>query len=292
MVDKKKEIKTIDMEETCVNKKTKQKDKVMILGFAPDSLRVAPIADPTFDIWGLNELYLEYPQIANNASLWFQLHGYEPPTVRDPHQVKNLGVLKCPVMMWRNHPHIPNSERYPLEEILNFFDVFGEGLATDQPDLRNRAYFTNTISWMIALAIYKGYKEIHVFGVNMAQDQEYQHQRPSCEFFLGWARGMGIKIYLPPVSDLMKSTLLYGFDDGSSFMQKMDARSKELNNRLDHIRNQKNQLQNQMNQLFQAENQIVGAIEDNKYMIKIGPQGINPQLPPLKEDIKHVKVDE
>lgn len=248
----------------------KYNDSVMILGFAPDSLKCAPLDDQTIDIWALNELYLDRPKIALRASAWFQLHGYEPPKIRDANQVKNLSMLKCPIIMWRRHPGIPNSIEYPLDEVLDQFDIYGQGMAIDQPDIRDRAYFTNTISWMIALAIKMGYKDIQIYGVNMAQDQEFQHQRPSCEFLLGWARGMGIKIYKPPVSDLLLSPFLYGYDDSSAYMQKLEARRIELIERVENTRRQRMGMQEQANQQLQAEQNLLGALHDVEYIMRLG----------------------
>jgi hypothetical protein len=245
-------------------------DSVMILGFAPDSLKWAPLDASNIDIWALNELYMDKPKIAVRATAWFQLHGYEPPVIRDPNQVKSLSFLKCPVLMWRKHPNIPNSIEYPLREVLEEFDIYGDDMALDQPDIRQRAYFTNSISWMIALAIKMGYKDIQVYGVNMAQDQEFQHQRPSCEFFLGWARGKGIKIYKPPVSDLLLSTFLYGYDDASSYMQKLEARRIELIERVEGTRRQRIQFQEQSNQQLQAEQNLLGALHDVEYIMRLG----------------------
>jgi hypothetical protein len=245
-------------------------DSVMILGFAPDSLKYAPLDANNIDIWALNELYMDKPKIAIRATAWFQLHGYEPPKIRDAQQVKNLSFLKCPIIMWRKHPNIPNSIEYPLREILEEFDIYGDDMALDQPDVRTRVYFTNSISWMIALAIKMGYKDIQIYGVNMAQDQEFQHQRPSCEFFLGWARGKGIKIYKPPVSDLLLTPYLYGYDDATAYMQKLEARRIELIERVEGTRRQRISFQEQSNQQLQAEQNLLGALHDVEYIMRLG----------------------
>lgn len=252
-----------------------QKDKVIILGFAPDTRDLAPIEDDSFDLWALNELYLDMPKVAQNAAAWFQLHGYEPPDVRDKEQPKNLSQLNCPVYMWGKHRDIPNSVEYPLTDILKRFDIYGEGMAPDVVQQRDRSYFTNSISWMTALAIHKGYKEIWVYGVNMAQTQEYEKQRPSCEYFLGFARGAGIKLYLPPQSDLLRSWMLYGYDDGSPFMAKLHAREIELTNRRNAMLQEAQNARQHTSQMEAQANQLLGALEDNKYMqsLAVGHSG-------------------
>jgi len=126
---------------------------------------------------------------------------------------------------------------------------------------------------MIALAVLLKYEEIHIYGVNMAQDQEYQHQRPSCEFFIGWARGAGIKIHLPHEADLCRSWMLYGYDDDSAYMKKMYAREAELQGRINAGSQQINQLQARIQQLSASQNQLMGAKENVKYCIGLGAPG-------------------
>lgn len=254
-------------------------EKVIILGFAPDTRELAPLDDDSFEVWALNELYADMPRLRSRADRWFQLHGFEPPTIRDPKHAKALSQLKCPVYMWRKHPAIPNSVEMPLEELLKYFDVFGEGMALDQPLVRGRVYFTNTVSWMLAMAIYEGYKEIHIYGVNMAQDAEYKSQRPSCEFFLGWARGRGIKLYIPPASDLLKTPLLYGYDHGNAWSQKLSARIKELNDRINTYNYEEAKLQQQLAHIQRIKNQTLGAKQDCEYMVNLGPLGVKEDVP-------------
>jgi len=256
-------------------KNIKQNDKLAIIGFAPDSRDLAPTNDDSFDIWPLNELYMERPDLAKRATAWFQLHGTEPPTMRDPQPTKSLSLLSCPVIMWSEHRDISNSVKYPKEAILKHFDIYGDGMVPEAVHERDRAYFNNSISWMIALGIYAEYKEIHVYGVNMAQDSqlnsEFSHQRPSCEHLLGWARGAGIKVALPMVSDLLTAWTLYGYDDSTKYMSKKAARIKELEGRVNGIKNQRAQVENQARILIGQENQLTGALENEKYNENLGP---------------------
>lgn len=190
----------------------KRRKKVAIVGCA-DSKNDAPFKDDEFEIWGVNNLF---PLIEAHPDRyrWFEIHDItkdgdtfkrrDNPVFRG--QVVNeyltqLGdwanKINCPVYMQKPWDVVPTSMAYPLKQIL---EKFGN-------------YFTNSISWMLALAIHEGFEEIHVYGVDMAVDTEYHHQRPSCEYFLGLARGMGIKIYIPDTADLLKVRFLYGFDE-------------------------------------------------------------------------------
>ena len=205
--------------------------KVAIVGYSL-SRSLAPFGDESFEIWGLNDLYKHIPRYDR----WFQFHTaneverthIENPEVRDSWET-HVGVLKamsCPVYMQTEHPEMPHSVKYPLDEILEHFG----GCFVDPDDAK---YFNNSISYMIALAIYEGFDEIHVYGVDMStlmEDGEYAHQRPSCEFWLGMAAGKGIKLYIPKEADLLKTRFLYGYEDEKQhvFEKKIQALQEDV----------------------------------------------------------------
>ncbi len=222
---------------------------VAIVGFAPSSLKVAietifPNPDWTPEkkryIWGLNELYKVNPMVDAHWDRWFDIHDPRSSiSTRDADNVKWLGAQTKPIYMVQHYSDIPASVPYPLKEIINFWES---------------RYLTNTITMMILLACMEGryrqdvyengirihrkgdvedqdkaFGEMHIYGVDMAQDSEYSQQRPSCEAAIGFARGLGIKVWLPPTSDLMATPFVYGFEgDGQQLRAKLDARIGEL----------------------------------------------------------------
>lgn len=188
--------------------------KVAIVGYSMNRNK-APFNDESFEIWGLNDLYKHIPRYDR----WFQLHTaneverrhFESVESRDNWEthLECLKQMTCPVYLQEYHPEIPHSIKYPLEDILAHF-----GRCFVEPD--HAAYFTNSVSYMIALAIYEGFEELHIYGVDMATsfiDNEYSHQRPSCEFWLGMAAGRGMKLHIPKETDLLKTRFLYGYED-------------------------------------------------------------------------------
>ncbi len=202
--------------------------KVAIVGYTTTK-DMAPYDDKEFEIWGLNDLYKHIKKYDR----WFQIHTPETvdrtyeqnPQTRVPwgtHKA-DLAKMGIPVYMQDVEPDIPNSIKYPLDEIIEHF---------------GSDYFTNSISYMIALAVMEGFEEIHVYGVDMAttQDSEYAHQRPSCEFWLGIAMGRGIKVYIPDEADLLKTRFMYGYED-----EKKHAFEKKVNKMLEDIKAKKDQ---------------------------------------------------
>jgi|GEM_PF-1510383 len=181
-------------------------DKVAIVGFA-NSWNKAPYNDPSFEIWGINELYKYLQSIPNGrADRWFEIHDIRnSPSKQRPEHQKWLKSAKIPIYTWDHYDDMPGTVPYPKDDILNKLkEVVPFGYR----------YFTNQISWMIALAWYEGFKEVHIYGVNMATDSEYSFQRPSVESWVFFLQCMGIKYYQPPECDLLSNPggLLYGFE--------------------------------------------------------------------------------
>jgi hypothetical protein len=234
--------------ESVVSDMTKRtKDKVCIIGFA-DSKVQAPYDDPSYEFWGVNEMW--YDKSVKKCDVLFELHDYKwlVEGKRLKEHIKWLRDNKeVPVFMQQHFDDIPLSYPYPRTEIIKRFG----------------SYFTNTISWEIALAIQLQYKEIRIYGVNMANDVEYASQRPSCEYFIGMARGMGIEVYLPPESDLLKCLYLYGFEDGELSMMsaKYDAFIREQDQRI-------NANNAQINNSAATLNQSIGAKHAAEYFKK------------------------
>jgi hypothetical protein len=177
---------------------------------------------------------------------WFQLHDIKEHHPKDMGEhVEWLAAQPMPIFMWAEHiPKypIPNAVPFPRDAVVAHFG----------------RYFTNTVSWMIAYAILAKFQKVGVYGVDMAQDSEYAHQRPSCEFFLGWAAGAGIEVEIPKSSDLLKAPYLYGYEDGGELNVKYSARLKELAER-------RASLERQRNQAHEAALQVAGAQEDTMY---------------------------
>lgn len=223
-----------------------------IVGFAP-SWVLTPWGDTDAHFWGMNALHKVAPD--KPWTHWFQLHDIDQHHTedRDEH-VKWLASQPYPVMMFEEHAakvidELPNLAIYPRAEVLA---EFGN-------------YFTNTVSWEIALAIMMGYKRIGIYGIDMAQDSEYGGQRPSCEWMIGVAQGRGIEVDIPGTSDLLKTPYLYGIEDGGAMRVKYDARMKELIER-------RTDLERQRNMAHEALLQVVGAIENTEYFRRVWSQ--------------------
>ena len=97
----------------------------------------------------------------------------------------------------RKHPDIPLSKEYDLGKAINTLPI---------------PYFSNTICYMIADAIFAGKKSIHLWGVSQGEKIEYITERGGVEFWLGYAIGKGIDVTIhTPNSLLGDRKFVYGY---------------------------------------------------------------------------------
>jgi hypothetical protein len=184
--------------------------KIAIIG-TTISLHDAPYDDPDWEIWGLNGGYIVLQQ--KRWDKWFDLHDLD--ILKEIHHDEYLPFLKSAgdrLYMNKKYEEFPDANVFPYNDLVS---KYGN-------------YFTNTIAWLIALAIEQEPEEIGIWGVNMACDTEYFHQRPCCEYFMGIAEGKGIKVTIPESSELLKGTHLYGVEDLPSIMKKMPNKEREV----------------------------------------------------------------
>lgn len=214
--------------------------KVAIVGFAETSRMEAPFNDPTYEIWGLNELYLAIPR----ADRWFEIHAENniKNSFRDPRHWKWLEGCEIPVYMTRMYKEIKACKVYPIDLMIKEFGPI----------------YSSSIAEMLALAIYEGFDQIEMYGVDMALVKEYGSQKSGVEYLLGIAVGLGIKTYIPMTSDLMKVGFQYGYDDPTEFSIKMKMKNVELLKK-------KAGAEQAIQQTNNGLQRIIGALELNTY---------------------------
>ena len=229
--------------------------KVCIVGFADGHRDHAPWETDDMEFWGINRLHAVLPN--KPWTRWFEIHDLERFYSTDEEHKQFLRDADFPVYVRPQDMQIAtewgiDATPFPQADMLNLFEP----------------YFTNTISWLLAFAIALEYEEIHLYGVDMAQDTitqaEYRQQRPSCEWLIGLAQGRGIRVVMPPGSDLMKSSHLYGFDD-DVYRQKLEARLQELGQRKEQIRAEMVQHSDRASWLQSRISELDGAMQEVTY---------------------------
>jgi hypothetical protein len=165
--------------------------------------------DGSVELWILS---VSAPQAIPYASRCFELHkdvmrpnsesfrdSDSPEEARKIYR-KLLKSVPCPLYMVKRHKEFPMSRPFPFKDMVMKFGT----------------YFDNSISWIVAMAIdelmpFKGEKEIQFYGVDF-NEERHLFQRGNCEYFIGLAIGLGIKINIAHGSSLLKTCdgLLYG----------------------------------------------------------------------------------
>lgn len=227
-----------------------KRKKVAILGTVPHKLK-APFDNNEFEIWAIAHACLGDP--LPRVDRIFEIHKWD--------EVVKWGSPDA----WKKHPNapvyviepredVPNSIAFPFKELEDKYQIF---------EHRKECYFTNSISEMVALALHEDFDEIHIYGVNMSHSSEYEFQKPSCEYWLGLAKGMGKKIYVPSESDLCKSYFIYGRDE-----ERQTETLKKLEDRRVFISNAQAQYSNQQAFSRDMMNKFQGAVEQWEFIKK------------------------
>ena len=106
---------------------------------------------------------------------------------------RSVELITC-----RKHPEIPSSRAYPLKEVISKYKI---------------PYFTNTVCYMIALALFEEVDSIQLWGIRQGGYYEYMKERKGVEFWIGLAAGRGIKVEIKGESELLTNdnNKLYGY---------------------------------------------------------------------------------
>lgn len=199
-----------------LRKERNGKKSVALVGMANTSCSLAPYNESGIEVWGLNEAH-SFPWMLS-WDRWFQVHKSEAFT-RDlnPHRAHERGYVKGhydwlkqkhnkPIYMLYVYPEIPDSVEYPLTQLsAHFFPRIKRGN-------ESLKYYTSTFAYMMALALFEKFQRIEIYGFEMAAGDEFAPQKACAEFWIGYALGVGVEIYLPPKSQLIWGPL-YGFQD-------------------------------------------------------------------------------
>jgi len=182
----------------------KESKKVAFVGSAGSSKDLAPWTDRSIEIWGLAWRKLR------RCDRYFDIHPVVPHRKNLPPDYAGwMRDVDKPIYLQKAHPDVPKSRPYPLAAVVKTLSSVDENA--------NGAYFVSSISYMLGLAIHEKYDEIQLFGIDLLCNDEYVHQRPNAEYLIGLARGLGIKVLIPPSSAICKYSHLYGYENHPGF---------------------------------------------------------------------------
>lgn len=173
---------------------------VALLGYAEETREFVHDLPPDAEIWGINaaHYFLKRP-----AHVWFQLHPRDwatsggPPTGyygRPKEHFEFLQKFEGTLFLLEPDPDLPKARTFPLAEIEHEF---------------GREYLTSTFAYMLAWVLHehlhvRPVNNLHLYGINLTAMEEYAHQRPCAEYWLGRIEQAGILLSIPLASALLK----------------------------------------------------------------------------------------
>lgn len=214
-----------------------------VIGTAP-SYVMAPWADTTICLASLNDAY-RLPGMGR-IDEWYDLHPldhfYYPPVTegqRTPvyaHQIPYgtyvrpathldwLATQSMPVWLHPDH-----ATQHPVSATWPTARPFPKAAVEEQFG----SYQMSTPAWMIAHALLRGAREIHMYGIHLSTASEYRDQRPQCEHVLGCVLGTGKRsittkngirhietadgiVVLPEASPVLQGSHQYAFEPSPS----------------------------------------------------------------------------
>lgn len=154
------------------------REAVQIVGLSPSRKGI----DLDKEAWGL-----PWDPLCHRYDVWFEMHDRSLWERRGPQYLEQLQESVVPIYMQKVEDDIPMSRGFPLLEMVG---AFGD-------------YFNSSIAYMLSMAIAAG-KDIEVWGVDNHTDEEWFFERPCNEYYLGIARGRGLRVKVHKDSSLLR----------------------------------------------------------------------------------------
>ena len=242
--------------------------KIALLGSAPSSCGLAPFKNIDYQRWAkgkAEQVFHAHGQIAGDfeiwgcspaawaqvprADRWFEVHRWEPGQAWfSPEYCRFLqGFPAGALYTGARIDDLPAATVYPIDRMEEKFSSYfmTSSLAlmlamaidtVEQVRAARRAKHSATAAPAALPALVDPAELdkpdsddiIGMWGVDMAATEEYGYQRPGCQFFILEAMRRGIKVYLPPESDLMRPMPVYGISEWDHNYIKMTSNARML----------------------------------------------------------------
>jgi len=188
--------------------------ELTILGMAPSR----ELCDWKSEVWSVNTGYRQISEMNGHVEKIFLAHTQVPDPsdgvhIFDWEEMNRLADAGCEIYNIHRIKELKH-KMYPIKAISEKFET---------------NYFSNTIAYMIAYALYKYTKKVegklvlkeplklNFWGVDMLERlpggfDEYTLEKGCVEYWVGMAKGLGVEINIPQSSELLKTfnRALYG----------------------------------------------------------------------------------
>jgi hypothetical protein len=180
-----------------------KKRPLVILGAGPTMEEGLQIArDERCEAWGCN--YMTNPEITR----LFQMHGDSFVRSRFiPFYLEN--PPKVPLVMHRKWRELPTSVAFPMAEHARHIGFNRLHIRGAEGAKQATPYHACTMGYMLSLALLQGcYDPVCIYGVDFYAELRHEstYERPSVEFYIGWALAAGVTIEIPEHSRLLTTS--------------------------------------------------------------------------------------
>lgn len=195
--------------------------KLAIIGSYPEGRDLIPWTDEATEIWAFNE--------APQKTWWvrwdvcFQLHRPDVYTSHENFVSKTIGADHWDWLQTDHGPdkiiymqtadaRVPNAREYPLDGVLSLIPY---------------RYLRSSIAMALGLAIYQGYQDIDLYGINLVSNTEYGYQANNMCYWIGFAQGRGVNLTMRCWLDEFNQKI-YGYEGETQLGQDyFTARARE-----------------------------------------------------------------
>ncbi len=247
--------------------KEKNKKILCLLGTAY-SRHKAPFDDPRCEFWGVGHCLLL--QDIRKMDKVFEIHlpyiyeseispfksgdGTCKPLIYHANRENALYHANrdkdVTVIVSQANPKLNSYEIFPREELIEKY----RGILP----ISDKFYATNSIAWMILYAIYLNkFDEIHLYGIHLETNTEWQYERPCCEWWLGVYTGLMLAqgkkgvITMAEESDICRGLNEYGFADIEVRRKKIQGKLAFNERAIAELTGRRNQVSSEMQRLQQ-----------------------------------------
>lgn len=133
--------------------------------------------------------------------------------------------------------------KYPMDDILDSLLPVLDDIDLEMfPPRGMKPYFTSSMDYMVAMALHEGFEQIEFYGIELKEKTEWAMQKPSMEYWVGMAKGRGVRMLIPEISLLVNSPL-YGMGVAQMIpVQVPEALKRKYIEKMDYWRNMFNLL--------------------------------------------------
>jgi len=179
------------------------KRPLVILGAGPTMTEGLQIArDQRCEAWGCN--YMTDPELTR----LFQMHGDS--FIRSRFLAFYLeNPPKVPIVMQHKWAEIPTSVAFPMRQHAEHIGFSRMRINSRDGIRQSNPYHACTMGYMLSLALLHGcYDPIYIYGVDFYSELRHEstYERPSVEFYMGWALASGVTLEIPENSRLLTTS--------------------------------------------------------------------------------------